>query len=283
MDTRTKNYKPNLFQPKPLDSLKHHIERSDKERVEDLLKQYQNLNMTDLLDLSQRALNRGDIEIIKVITKVREDILKIMTIPKKLFDETNTYDFSNLIAAIESGKNVEEALKKFREDIDNIVEKKGFPFQALIDAYKICDSKPLGWCWDKPINPNAWYAEELIPLSKNVIGYFHRVAPDWLKKELATGFYYIAENVKKCGDTFELNYCPGQFIDPKNAVPNSGLGFDFCVGMLGYSTRLIGEHGAKESKIIEEYFRKKINELDLLRNQQQILNKVHSRKPVFNF
>jgi hypothetical protein len=209
-----------LFKPAFFQHLKKGIQRSAKKQVELLLKINLNFDASHLRALCQKVLREGDIDLLKVLTKGREAVLKEIELPKKLIDETNTYDFSAVIAAIESGKSIEDVLAKMRTDLERIVKEKGFPFQALLNAYEI---------YDKKFDP--WTAEQCKIFSVKVVGYLQRLSPAWLKKALATGIYNITEEGKACGDTFILQR--GESIDPATDAPNKGLGFDFCVNIVG--------------------------------------------------
>ena len=129
-------FKPTLFQR----YLKKHIERSAQKQVEELLN-YLKFDFNHLRDAFLMAFRLGDIDLCKMIAKGREDVLKQIELPKKIVDEKNTYDFSAVVAAIESGQNVEAVLAQFRTDLDEIVKEKGFPIQALFDAHEIYDKK----------------------------------------------------------------------------------------------------------------------------------------------
>jgi hypothetical protein len=202
-----------LFKPAFFQHLKKYIERSAKKQVESLLRINLNFDASHLRALCQKVLREGDIDLLKVLTKGREDVLKQIELPNKLVDENNTYDFSDVIAAIESGQNVEEVLAKMRTDLERIVKEKGFPFQAMLNAYEI---------YDKKYDP--WTAEQCKIFSVKVIGYLQRLSPAWLKKALATGIYNITKEGKACGDAFILQ--SGESIDAAKDVPNRGLGFD---------------------------------------------------------
>ncbi|MBX3710236.1 MAG: hypothetical protein KIT56_11395 [Gammaproteobacteria bacterium] len=208
-----------LFKPTLLQRLKKYIERSAKKQVEGLLKIHLDFDPSHLLDLCQRVLRQGDIDLLKVITKGEAVLLQQIDLPKKLVDETNTYDFSAVVAAIELDQNVEEVLAKMRTDLDKIVKEKRFPFQAMLNAYEI---------YDKKYNP--WTVEQCKVFSIKVIGYLQRLSPAWLKKALATGIYNITEAGKPCGDTFILQ--SGESIDATKGC-TKGLGFDFCVDRYG--------------------------------------------------
>lgn len=254
-------YTYQLFKPTLLQRLKKYIERSAKKQVEVLLKIHPNFDVSHLRNIFLAALKDRDIDLLKVLTKGREAVLKEIELPKKLVDETNTYDFSAVVAAIESGQNVEEALAKMRTDLDKIVKEKGFPFQALLDAYEN---------YDKKYDP--WTIEQCKLFSVKVIGYLQRLSPAWLKKALATGIYNIIEKGQACGDTFTLK--SGESIDPAKDVPNSGLGFDFCVNIFGVAFAggwdVDHARGYTAVSYFEKLFRAKTSELgELMQRRPQ--------------
>ena len=214
-------YTYQLFKPTLFLRLKKYVERSAKRQVEALLKIHSDFDVSDLRNIFLAALKDRDIDMCKAITEVRKDVLEQIELPKKFVVETNTYDFSAVVSAIESRNNVEEVLAKMRTDLDKIVKEKGFPFQALLDAYEIYDNKFDPW-----INKRGKL------FSIKVLGYLQRLSPDWLKKALATGVYHIAAQGKMvCANNYRLQ--SGESIDPARAVPNKGLGFDFCVNIMG--------------------------------------------------
>ena len=245
-----------LFKPAFFQYLKKYIQRSAKTQVQALLTMHLNFDVDHLRDAFRAALRFGDIDLCKVIVKGREDILKQIEIPKKLVDEKNTYDFSAVVAAIESGQNVEEILAKMRTDLDKIVKEKGFPFQALLNAYEIYDK-----------NYDPWTIGQCKLFSVKVIGYLQRLSPAWLKKALAKGIYNIPENGKMCGDTFTLQ--SGESIDPAREVPNSGLGFYFCVNIFGGRAQGAGTMWLRGGGVlVEKLFRAKTAELGELMQQR---------------
>lgn len=227
--------------------LKKFVERSAKKQVSTMLTNAPSFNITfnHLQDAVHSALMLGDIDLVKVITKGREDEFKQIAFPTKLVDETNTYDFSAVVAAIKSGKDVEKVLAKYRRDLDKIVKEKGFPFQALLDALEIYNEK-----FDK-----LTYGESRI-FSINVIGYLQRLSPAWLKK--ASWGYG--------GNTF----IP-ESIDPSRQVPNKGLGFDFCVGKPGHGSPL--PPGCIVAAVATLYYETgSVLETFLEQNQQSLAN-----------
>lgn len=213
-------YTYQLFKPTLLQHLKKYAERSAKKQVEGLLNIHLNFDSAHLRDICLTVLKLGDIDILKVITKGREHVLTQIRIPVNLVDITNMYDFTAVVAAIDSDQNVDSVLEKMRTELDNIVKEKGFPFQAMLDAYEI---------YDKQFNP--WTREQCELFTVNVIGYLQRLSPAWLKKGLATGIYNITEAKQACGDTLILK--SGESIDVEKDVPNIGIGFDFCVDIFG--------------------------------------------------
>lgn len=257
-----------LFQPTFSQHLKKYVERSAKKQVETLLSMHLNFDAGHLCDAFHTALRLGDIDLCKVIARGREDILEQIEIPKKLVDESNSYDFSAVVAAISSGQNREEAFAKFRTDLDNIVKDKGFPFQALLNAYETYDENTRYLHY-------PWTIEQYKLFIVKVLGYLQRLSPAWLRKELATGIKQIKEQGKVCGDTFTLK--TGESTDPN--VPNSGLGFDFGVTLLGgavswHGERLLGGFTSRSYHYMKDYLELKqqrlVNLCSKIQNQKRL-------------
>lgn len=250
-------YTYQLFKPTLLQRLKKYVERSAKKQVKALLNIHLDFDVSHLRNIFLAALKERDIDLCKAITGRRKDVLEQIELPKKLIDETNTYDFSAVVAAIESGKNVEEALAKMRIDLDKIVKEKGFPFQAMLEAYEIFDKK------------RSWTLEQNKLFCVKVIGYLQRLSPAWLKKTLVTGIHNITENGMTCGDDFILE--SGESLDPASYVPNKGLGFDFCVNIFAtvWIARLPRSGGTMGNRaVIEKLFKAKTAELGELMQRE---------------
>lgn len=197
---------------------KNFVERSAKKQISVMLAQSLNFNITvsQLRNVVYSAVKLGDTDLIKMILKGRESEFKQSEFPKKWVDKTNTYDFSAIVEALESGKDVENVLAQFRIKLDAIVKEKGFPFQALLDCLQIYGNKY-----------DTWNHEQRLIFSKKVIGFFQRLSPVWLK------LVYV--NCWSDGGNTLNTLTPHliKFIDPAYEVPNIGLGFDFCVNLFG--------------------------------------------------
>ncbi len=212
-----------LFKPASLahQYLKKFVERSAKKQIEALLTRMPlSFNLDHLCTAARSALRYGDFDLFKLIFEKREEILQQIELPTELVDKNNTYNFSAIVTAIESGQGVEEAFEKMRADLDEIVIKKGFPFQAMLDVGEIYDKKNA-----------SWTREQRILLSKKAFGYLQRLSPAWLRREFAIGICRLEKDGKLCSDTFILK--SGESIDPARDVPDSGLGFDYVVNSHG--------------------------------------------------
>lgn len=215
---RTNKCAYGLFKPASIayQYIKKFVERSAKTQMSALLAQSRNFNITinQLHHAVYSALRLGDIDLVKVIMKGREDEFKQIELPNKLIDNTYKYDFSYIVEAIESNDavKIEEALTKFRAELDQMVKEKGFPFQALLDALMLYQKKY-----------REWSPEQCKIFSIKVIGYLQRLSPAWLKKAYANAWDDV--------DSFML--ASGESIDPAADVANKGLGFEFCVNVFG--------------------------------------------------
>jgi hypothetical protein len=242
-------YTYQLFKPSLLQRLIKYLERNATTQIKTLIKAYPNFNLPDLHPICKKALELGDFATTKEIIKANPAVLKLNNIelPKKLLNESNTYNFGAILAAIESNNNIKKTLSEFRSDLDKTVNEKGFPFQALLDAYQLYNEHALRW------QEESWSSSPQEPdkgaiFSVNVIGYLQRLSPAWLRKILVLGFAAINEE----DEAIELSFAmikdnisqqalsrankfilgDNQSLDPSLDLPNSGLGYDFCVNVL---------------------------------------------------
>lgn len=257
-----------LFQPVLLQrkkrELEKHVERSEKAQVERLLSMGPRFELSYLHDLCQRVLLDRDIDLLQVIIKVRPEILDSIEIPEQFLDESNTYNFSNIAAALDSEdeNGFAKAWDQFLADLYRINREKGFPFQALLDAHKYYDE-----------NCDRHDPEVCIEFNVRVIGALHRISPAWFKKALATGITDIFYNDKACGDTFTLQ--SGECIDPELEVHDKGLAIEFFVNITGHARNLDNKRGWRhviDTDIMRGFFNQKQQRLmELLEAKQKRL------------
>ncbi len=223
--------------------LKNFVERSAKTQVLHMLNNPLRFSFTadQLRYAFDSAFRLGNLDLCKDMMKARANELKQIQLPK-LLDETNTYDFTDVLAAIETDKDVEKVLTKMRADLDKIVKEKGFPFQALIDVLKIYDDK---------FHNNGARLEQLQIIGVKVIGYLQRLSTTWLRKAYANKwslegdtfnlmtFLRTAEHIDD--PSLEVPFVRSdQSIDPALDIPNAGLGYDICVNWSGKACHMIG-------------------------------------------
>lgn len=221
-----------LFQPTLFQRLQYYVERGAKKQVGLLLTIHPELISFSCTKTSipyadnnyseptvlQLARALCDIDMCMVlVTGRKEALFQIQHFPKILIVKENTYDFTVLITAIETGIQLEETLVTFRNDLDKIIREKGFPFQALVDACEIYDKKVGQW---QQLDVSKIFAVK-------VIGYFQRKAPFWFRRALACG-------ISNCGESNFILSCK-QSVDPANDIPGFGLGYEFCINAYGNS------------------------------------------------